>query len=158
MNALELNGSSSPLHLTHELRYMCKIPLLHNAKRSIANQYPNLVGLSSIVIFLALAFAFSEWIRTVFVLTFRLPYAYLAYWTDLDHIRLKWRYSPSALKRIERAKLENLGQRSELRRAEKFKKRSDNIKQGPEVTNREVLSQSRRRFWNWKVRRDSELA
>lgn len=75
----------------------------------------------------------------------------------LHNIRIKWFYSSSMLKDMERAKLKQLREQREKRRFTEID-RIGTLKSGLEVTSREILGQRRRGFWNRKRGGDFDLA
>ncbi|KAH7308294.1 hypothetical protein BKA65DRAFT_415197 [Rhexocercosporidium sp. MPI-PUGE-AT-0058] len=95
MNARELNSGSS-LPLGKEIRYM--------------------FGLSTIVIFFSLSFAFSTWARTVISVGGSMFYAYITHWMKTRNISI-WRFhGTSTLRDFEKAKLKDLRERAFQRR------------------------------------------
>jgi hypothetical protein len=121
------------------------------------------VALSSIVIFISLALAFSTWARTVLALILRLPYAYFADWIGPHNVKRNHFYSTSALKERERTKIQDLHRRTVARRVAEI----NNASQGPSVDDQDLKSSwggSNGRavnrgiggFWHRKPRRDAE--
>lgn len=134
-----------------------------SAVRSSAGN-AHLVALSSIVIIISLAFAFSTWARTVLAIIFRLPYAYLADWMSQRKIKSNYFYSASALKRFEREKVQEMQRRTVTRRVTEISRASQgrssvddqDLKSSWGWVNRKAVNKGTIGFWNRSPRRDSE--
>lgn len=89
MNARELNGS--PMSLGKEVKFMCKYDRRHEQLWKLTI----IVSLSSVVILISLALAFSTWARTLIAVGGRVIYAYVTHWMGIHKIPI-WTFRGTA--------------------------------------------------------------
>lgn len=113
MNAKEFSTDGiTPLSV--QLKYMCKFPVLFNASSCQADRDASPVSISAGVTAIALALAFSDWIRTALSVALSLMYVSI-------EDRLGWRnkknnYNSTAMRNRQRERMKQLESRDRARR------------------------------------------
>ena len=129
MNAPELtDGGIVPLH--RQLTYMCKCqppPTSTQTVSTIADKPGAAVGISSAVIFVSLALAFSTWTRTALAVTFNVVVA------SVEN-RMGWRnkksnFTSAALKSKQRAMFQRMDSQAIARKVTEISTRAATIPQ-----------------------------